>query len=322
MFDAVAIGEILIDFTPAGGNEAGHSAFTANPGGAPANVMAALAKWGRKTAFMGKAGADQFGYFLKNTLEQSGVDARGLVLSQEYRTTLAFVHLDQEGDRSFSFYRNPGADMMLHADEVSLEVIEQSSLLHFGSVSLTDEPAASATLHAVREARRMGKLISFDPNLRLPLWRSKELAAERINEGLQYAHIVKLSEEELEFLTGTDNLEQGTRQLYEDYNLPVILVTLGAKGAFYRLGGATGLVTGNPVQPVDTTGAGDCFFAGFLFKLQESGQSLDRLDPQVMDGLLRFANASGALITLGKGAIPAIPAMEDIYQFMDANPLH
>lgn len=312
MFDAAAIGEVLIDFTPAGTDGNGYQAFTANPGGAPANVMAALAKWGRRTAFIGKAGRDSFGVFLQEVLAGCGVDTTGLVLSPDYPTTLAFVHLAADGDRSFSFYRNPGADMMLRPEEVKLPIVEQAGLFHFGSVSLTDEPGAAATLHAVAEAKRLGKLVSYDPNLRPLLWRSLELAKERLREGLAHADIVKLSEEELAFLTGTEDTESGSRMLREEFGTPLILVTLGAAGSFFRAGEACGSEPGFPVQALDTTGAGDCFLAGFLHKLLESGKRPEELADQEAAGMLEFANAAGALATLGKGAIPAIPALQDI----------
>jgi fructokinase len=318
MYDAAAIGEVLIDFTPSGTDGNGFQAFTANPGGAPANVMAALAKWGRKTAFIGKAGMDSFGLFLQETLVKSGVDTEGLVLSDGYPTTLAFVHLNADGDRSFSFYRNPGADMMLSPEEINLDIVEQAGLLHFGSVSLTDEPAREATLHAVREAKRSGKQISFDPNLRPLLWESLDIAKEQIRQGLAYADVVKLSLEELEFLTGTRKLEQGTESLYEEFQIPLILVTLGEDGCFYRIGGEWGSASGYPVQAIDTTGAGDCFFAGFLWGMLELGKTAAELEAGNLPDMLAFANGAGALVTQQKGAIPAIPSIEEIKAFIKA----
>ncbi|RAU97360.1 carbohydrate kinase [Paenibacillus sp. YN15] len=316
MLDAAAVGEVLIDFTPAGTNEYGYQSFSANPGGAPANVMAALAKWGRKAGFIGKVGKDTFGEFLQQVLEQAGVDTRGLVLSEPCRTTLAFVHLQADGDRSFSFYRSPGADMMLTPEEVREEIVAEAGLLHFGSVSLTDEPSAAATLHAIRLARGLGKLVSFDPNLRPALWKSLDEAKARIREGLELAHIVKLSEEELEFLTGEKNLETGTELLCREFRTPLILVTLGAEGSFFRLGGECRRVPGRPVQAVDTTGAGDCYLAGFLHKFLEAGGALEQLDAAAVQSMAAFANAAGALITLSKGAIPAIPQLTDIEAFL------
>ncbi|MDF2935843.1 MAG: PfkB protein [Paenibacillaceae bacterium] len=317
MLDAAAVGEVLVDFTPSGTNEYGYQSFSANPGGAPANVMAALAKWGRKTGFIGKVGQDTFGEFLRQVLDQAGVDTRGLVLSESYRTTLAFVHLQADGDRSFSFYRSPGADMMLTPGEVREDIISEAGLLHFGSVSLTDEPSAEATLHAVRLARGLGKLVSYDPNLRPALWRSLEEAKARIRQGLGLAHIVKLSEEELEFLTGEKEPEAGTALLFSEYHTPLILVTLGAEGSFFRLGKECRRVPGQPVQAVDTTGAGDCYLAGFLHKFMEAGEALERLDAEAVQTMAAFGNAAGALITLQKGAIPAIPQLEDIEKLLN-----
>lgn len=320
MLDAVTVGEVLIDFTPAGTNEYGYQSFSANPGGAPANVMAALAQWGRKTGFIGKVGQDTFGDFLREVLQKAGLDTRGLVASETYRTTLAFVHLKDDGDRSFSFYRNPGADMMLTPEEVRTDIIGEAGLLHFGSVSLTDEPSASATLHAVRTARGLGKLISYDPNLRPALWKSLDEAKARIREGLELAHIVKLSEEELEFLTGDTDLEAGTGKLYREYRIPLILVTLGAEGSFFRLGEECRRVPGRPVQAVDTTGAGDCYLAGFLFRLMAADIPVDEWSADAVAEMAAFANAAGALITLKKGAIPAIPRLEEVEAFLRGTP--
>lgn len=312
MFDVVALGEVLIDFTPMGLSQAGNELFERNPGGAPANVLAAVKRLGKKSAFIGMAGKDQFGVFLKNTLENSGIDVSGLRFSEEVNTTLAFVHLDSRGDRSFSFYRNPGADMMISEKDLDLELIKSAKVFHFGSISLTHEPARSATISAVTTAKASGAIISYDPNLRPPLWKSLEDAKEKMLMGLKYADILKISEEELEFITGIKDLEEGSLALH-DMGVRVVLVTLGPKGCFYRYSGGTGRLHTYDTKVVDTTGAGDGFFGGVLFKLSElTLGEIDRLSKVEFEKIIDFGNAVGALATTKKGAIPAMPTMEEV----------
>jgi fructokinase len=311
VYDAAAVGELLIDFTPSGISEQGGMLFERNPGGAPANVLAAMAKLGLRTAFIGKVGLDPFGAFLKDVLEKQAIDTKGLLQTEEAKTTLAFVHLDETGDRTFSFYRNPGADMLLTEEEVKEEILRKASIFHFGSVSMSREPARGATLKAAEKARSMGKLVSYDPNLRPPLWENLAEAKNIILQGLQYTDIFKISEEELVFLTETNDLEYGTSQLYEHYKTPVILVTLGAKGCFYRRKEQTNLCPGFHVDAIDTTGAGDAFLGGFLYKLIMSGKQTNELTNVDLNEMVRFANAMGALTTTRKGAIPAIPTLEE-----------
>jgi fructokinase len=312
MLDVIALGEVLIDFTPAGKSETGEVRFERNPGGAPANVLSSLAKLGKNTAFIGKVGDDQFGHYLHNNLRGSGINTKGLVFSKDTRTTLAFVHLDDQGDRSFSFYRSPGADMMLSEKEVDLEMISNARVFHFGSISMTHEPSASATLKAAAYAKEQGLLISFDPNLRENLWDVLTQAKERMEQGLSFADVVKISEEELEFISGTKDLEKGSSYLSDRFNIPLILVTLGAKGCFYRLGSETGQRSGYQVQAVDTTGAGDAFLGGMLYQIMEKGYPLSSLPLNVVDQMVSFANAVGALVTTKKGAIPAMPSLEEV----------
>ncbi|MBD0380220.1 carbohydrate kinase family protein [Paenibacillus sedimenti] len=312
MYDVVALGEVLIDFTPAGQSELGYTLFERNPGGAPANVLAALAKWGKQTGFISKVGLDPHGQYLIQTLNECGIDTRGVVSSNEVNTTLAFVHLDPHGDRSFSFYRKPGADTQLQKEEVRLDMIGQSKIFHFGSLSLTDEPAASATRRALLYAKEQGCTISFDPNLRIPLWDDLDHARKMIEYGLARADIVKLSEEELTFLTGVTDLEEGSRMIGEKFGTSLILVTLGEKGAFYRLGGKTGSVGGYPVLAIDTTGAGDAFFGGFLYGWMDRKIGFETLNEEDLRTMIRFANAAGALATTRRGAIPAMPTLEEI----------
>ncbi|MEK8212025.1 PfkB family carbohydrate kinase [Paenibacillus sp. FSL L8-0463] len=314
MVDITAIGEVLIDFTPAGLSEKGEQLFECNPGGAPANVVVVLSKLGRSTAIIGKIGEDQFGEYLTRVLRENGVDTKGLVKEKQANTTLAFVHLKEDGDRTFSFYRNPGADMLLGIDDIDLEQIKDTKIFHFGSVSMTHEPSASATLKACTQAKENGALISFDPNLRPALWKDLEQAKIKIKEGLALADIVKISEEELEFITGLTDLEEGTHQIQTQFKVKVILVTKAEKGCFVRYGSGSKWadVPGFKVQTVDTTGAGDAFLGGFLYQLLERGGSMDQIRDQDWIPIVRFANAVGALVTTQKGAIPAIPTYKEI----------
>lgn len=312
MYDVTAIGELLIDFTPAGFSEQGKPLFAQNPGGAPANVLACLSRLGRETAFMGKVGADQFGYSLKAALDQAGVSTRGLVITEEYNTTLAFVHLNEQGDRSFSFYRNPGADMMLDTTDLSYNLIDDCRIFHFGAVSMTDDPSRNATLTAVRYAREQGKLISFDPNLRLMLWKTPELAKTTIKAALPGVDFLKISEEELEFLIGTRDLSQGSEQLMRKYELQLVLITLGPKGAYARTAAAESWHPAFDVKTIDTTGAGDAFTGSFLYQILQTGKTLDRLTEEDLIGFLAFANAAGSLATAKKGAIPAMPTLAEV----------
>ncbi|OMF21814.1 carbohydrate kinase [Paenibacillus sp. FSL H8-0548] len=314
MRDVVALGELLIDFTPHGVSDQGQPLFERNPGGAPANVLAALAKLQCRTSFIGAVGADAFGYYLKDVLTQSKIGTEGLVFTKEAGTTLAFVHLAADGDRSFSFYRQPGADYMLREEDVNLELICSASIFHYGSISMTHEPSRTATLSAAAYAKSRGLLISYDPNLRLSLWENDQTAKDRMKEGLEYADVVKLSEEELLFLTGTSELELGTKQLTEQYpSIGLLLVTLGPAGSYCRAGGITASHEGYRVEVQDTTGAGDAFFAGILYTLLgKRGHAQKEWTVQELRSMLAFANAMGALAATGKGAIPSMPTLEEI----------
>lgn len=316
--EVVALGELLIDFTPHGVSGQGQPLFERNPGGAPANVLAALAKLGHKTAFVGAVGNDAFGEFLRDTLRGGGVDVGNLKGTDEAQTTLAFVHLDPGGDRSFTFYRKPGADHMLRSEDVDRELIASANIFHFGSISMTHEPSRTATLETAAFARETGVLVSYDPNLRMTLWRDAEHAREAIVEGMRYADVVKVSEEELLFLTGTDDLDEGSRQLVERFgDIRLLLVTLGPGGSYCRTaatGGGEGLTArhaGFKVRTVDTTGSGDAFFGGVLHKLlvEAKGCASEWTNEKLL-AMLAFANAMGALTATGKGAIPSLPALE------------
>ncbi len=316
MFDVTALGELLIDFTSHGISENGNPLFERNPGGAPANVLAALSRLGADTAFIGKVGNDQFGSFLRECLLRNQIDTTGLKVSDKVNTTLAFVHLTEAGDRSFSFYRNPGADLMLEPSEIPEDLIAGSGVFHFGSLSLTDEPARSATLKALNIARDNGVIISYDPNLRPLLWKSLSDAEREIRRGLEYADVLKISEEELLFITKESDLEKGSRVL-SDMGVGLMFVTLGPKGTFFRHGSDTGRLDTYDVKVIDTTGAGDAFLGGVLFMLKGKKRGeLAMLGKDEIERMTDFANAVGALTTTKKGAIPAVPAMEEVNRCM------
>lgn len=314
MFDVIALGELLIDFTPAGPSKQGNICFERNPGGAPANVLACISKLGGKTAFIGKVGKDVFGEYLKETLIKHGIDASGLMFSSEANTTLAFVQLNEDGDRAFSFYRNPGADTMLDKSELNYELINCSKIFHFGSLSLTHEPARSATIAALEHAKNKNIIISYDPNLRIKLWKNSDHALKEIRFGLKFCRILKISEEELEFITGINDLNDGSMTLYREYGIDVILVTRGSKGCFYRFKGKTGQVdTFNECKAVDTTGAGDAFLGGFLYSLlNEFGGKLNDIDQEKIHKMVLFSNAVASLSTTKKGAIPSMPRLDEV----------
>ena len=319
MFDVCALGELLIDFTPIGQSENGNPIYERNPGGAPANVLTALARLNKKTAFLGKVGDDQFGRFLEDMLNKQGIDTTGLRYSNSVPTTLAFVHLDESGDRSFSFYRNPGADITLTHQELLKDVICNSRIFHFGSLSLTDEPVRSATLEALKVAKANNILVSYDPNLRPALWKSLEVAKEQILKGLEFSDIVKISEEEFLFLTNCNSLEEGTQQLCERYTISLLLVTLGEKGCFYRYGDLTGYNNGFKTATIDTTGAGDAFFGGILYQVLEMGLNLHELCAKDLVQITSYANGLAALSTTRLGGIPSMPTREEVEEFLKAN---
>ena len=322
MYNVTAMGELLIDFTPSGTDEMGISLFGRNPGGAPANVLAMNARLGGHTAFIGKVGRDDFGRYLKKTLEDSGIDTAGLVMTPDVNTTLAFVQLDEQGDRSFSFYRNPGADIMLREDEIDKQLIADCEIFHFGSVSLTDEPVRSATLSAVDCAKKQGKIISFDPNYRPPLWKSEDLAREEISRALSLADIIKVSEEEMAYLTGETDLHRGGEWLAR-YRAALVLISLGAKGAFYYTQDCRGLLPAYPVKAVDTTGAGDAFLGAVHYRLRgKTANQIAAIGRDEIEDIVSFANAAGGLTTTRRGAIPAMPTLQEIVACRENNDLY
>ena len=311
MIDITAVGEILIDLTQSGKNELGIPVFAANPGGAPANLAVAAARLGASTAFIGKVGTDSFGTFLRTTLIENHVDVTGMVTDPRNRTTLAVVALDKTGERTFSFYRDPSADVNLSADEISEEQLKNTKFLHFGSVSLTTDPARGATLYAAETARNHGAIISYDPNYRASLWSDEATAIERMLEPLPMVDVLKVSDEELPLLTGTHDLEAGSRIL-ADKGIVMVLVTLGANGAFYRFKGCTGHIPGVKVKVGDTNGAGDTFFGAALSQLAKFGSLEDVTVPE-LERIITIANKAAALTTSRHGAIPAMPTREEVF---------
>lgn len=319
MLDVIAIGEVLIDLTPAGQTAGGNEQFECNPGGAPANVAAALSRLGARSALISKVGEDRFGSLLHNTLLSSGVDVSALSCTDEANTTLAFVHLDDNGDRSFSFYRKPGADTFLRLEDIPFDRIGNCRALHFGSLSMTHEPARTATRAAVMKAKEAGALLSFDPNIRFALWESKEEAKQNIVWGMKYADILKISEDELCFMTGTTDVEKGSLALQQQFGIPWIVVTLAEKGCYYRLAGNEGYVPGFRTKAVDTTGAGDAFLGCLLYKILEAGIEINQLAKEQIVGMLTFANAGGALVTTRKGALQSMPTTDEINKMIESN---
>lgn len=310
LYDVTAMGELLIDFTMNGQSEQGNNLFEACPGGAPCNVLAMLNKLGRKTAFIGKVGQDQFGRLLKETIEDLGIETKGLMMDEDIRTTLAFVHTFPDGDREFSFYRNPGADMMLSEEEVDYELIRQSKVFHFGTLSMTDEPVRAATKKAIDAAKEAGCLITFDPNLREPLWKSLDDAKEAMEYGFQYCDMLKISDNEIQFVSGKEDYDEGIRYLQEKYQIPVIFLTMGKEGsrAYYK--DIRVEKAGFTVKAIETTGAGDTFCGCAINGLLTYG--LDGLTEETLEEILTYANAGAALITLKKGAIRSMPEPSQI----------
>lgn len=311
MYDVCALGEILIDFTPCGTSAAGRTLFEQNPGGAPANVLAALNRLGARTAFIGKVGNDMHGLFLREVLEEAGIHTQGLVSDDSVFTTLAFVALNEKGERSFSFARKPGADTMLTKEELNYALLENSRIFHIGSLSLTDQPSRSATYAALEAADEAGAVISYDPNYRAPLWKSREEAMEIMRSVLPYVDVMKLSDEETALLTGLEVPEEAAAKLVAG-GIPLVAVTLGSKGAYVCTAQGGALVPGFACKAADTTGAGDSFWGGFLYQLKESGKHPSEVTLLEAMGFARFANAVASLCVEKRGAIPAMPTLEEV----------
>lgn len=313
-YDVIALGELLIDFTMNGQSEQGNNMFEACPGGAPCNVLALLNKMRKKTAFIGKVGKDQFGALLRDTITEAGIDASNLMVDENVNTTLAFVHTFPDGDREFSFYRNPGADMMLTADEVNPEVVKDTKVFHFGTLSMTHEGVREATKKAVETAKANGCLVSFDPNLRPPLWSSLDLAKEQMEYGFGKCDILKISDNEIQFVSGKEDYDEGIAYLQETYNIPLILLTMGKDGsrAYYK--GMRVERPGFSVKAIETTGAGDTFCGSSLNYLVD--HDFENLTEEQLGEMLTFANAAAALVTTKKGAIKAMPVKEEVLELI------
>ena len=316
-FDVTTLGELLIDFTENGSSSQGNPLLEANPGGAVCNVLAMLEKLGKKTAYIGKVGQDMFGTQLKEAVEEVGIDTRNLIMDPVYHTTLAFVHTYPDGDRDFSFYRDPGADMMLTKEEVSAELIRDSRIFHFGTLSSTHPGVREATRYAIDIAKDAGCIITFDPNLRPPLWKSLEDAKVEIEYGMSKCDVLKISDNEVEFMCGTDDYDKGAAMIQEKYNIPLVLVTMGKAGsrAYYK----GMIVEAAPFlqeNTIETTGAGDTFCASTLNYILEHG--LDNLTEENLKELLTFANAAASLITTRKGALRVMPSKQEVLDFIES----
>ncbi len=313
-YDVLALGELLIDFTMNGESEQGNRLFEACPGGAPCNVLALLNKMGKKTAFLGKVGKDQFGVLLRDTITEAGIDASHLVMDGTVNTTLAFVHTFPDGDRDFSFYRNPGADMMLTAEEVDPEFVKQARIFHFGTLSMTHDGVREATKKAIAAAKENGCLISFDPNLREPLWSSLDVAKEQMEYGFGKCDILKISDNEVQFVSGREDYDEGVAYLQEKYQIPLILLSAGRSGsrAYYK--GMRVECPGFTVNTIETTGAGDTFCGSSLNYILE--HDFDHLTGDGLKEMLTFANAAAAIVTTKKGAIRAMPQREDVLRLI------
>lgn len=317
-YDAIALGELLIDFTENGLSDQGNPMLEANPGGAPCNVLAMLNKLGKKTAFIGKVGNDQFGTSLKKLLTEIGIGTDNLHLDKETHTTLAFVHTYDDGDRDFAFYRNPGADMMLTEEEINIDEIKASKVFHFGTLSMTHEGVRKATKKAINAAKEAGLIISFDPNLRPPLWDSLENAKEQIMYGLSMCDVVKIADNEIQFVTGCEDIEEGAKRIKEQYkNIKLLLATLGKDGsiAYYD----DKIVKGMPFineHTIETTGAGDTFCACILNTVLDKG--ISGLTEMELKEMLTFANAAASLITTKRGALKVMPEKLEVEEYMEA----
>ena len=316
-FDVTALGELLIDFTDNGKSAQGNTLFEANPGGAPCNVLAMLNKCGHPTAFIGKVGKDIFGLKLKSTLEEVGINTSNLIVDENARTTLAFVQTFEDGDRDFSFFRNPGADMLLTAQEVDEELIKDSRIFHFGTLSMTHDGVREATKRAIAVAKESGAVISFDPNLRPPLWNSLEDAKVQVAYGLGQCDVLKISDNEIQWFTGEEDFDAGIAKLRKEYDIPLILLSMGRDGsrAYYK----DLKVEAAPFlqeSTIETTGAGETFGGSCLHYILKYG--LDDLDESRLKEMLTFANAAASIVTTRKGALRVMPEIEEVESFIQS----
>ena len=314
-YDVTALGELLIDFTEYGMSEQGNPVLEANPGGAPCNVLAMLSRLVKKTAFIGKVGNDMFGNQLESALLETGIDTTGLKRDDKTHTTLAFVHTREDGDREFSFCRNPGADVMLSEEDIEEELLENCRIFHFGSLSMTHDTSRRATIKAVSLAKKHGAVLSYDPNLREALWEDLEEARKQISFGLENCHILKISDNEVQWLTGESDYDKGIRSIQETYDIPLILLSMGKDGSRaytkeIRAEQAAYLQSGT----IETTGAGDTFCACVLNYILENGWKA--FSKEELEEMLRFANAAASIVTTRKGALRVMPQKEEVEALM------
>ena len=312
MMDVVALGELLIDFATQSTDESGYPTMAAHPGGAPANFLAALTKFGAKTALLGKVGADTFGNLLIGTLKEAGIETRGMIQTADTFTTLAFVTFDAHGDREFAFARKPGADTCMTFEELDLSLIDEAKVFHFGTLSLTDEPARSATYKAVAYAKEHGKLITYDPNLRKPLWNDMDTCKQQLLWGLSQADVVKISDEEVEFLFGL-GVAEGARHILSNFGVKLVFVTCGADGCYFSNGTATGKVSSlRNIKVIDTTGAGDIFGGSAVWKLLQTGKAPEALTEDELRDVVTFACTSAGLSSTRSGGISSVPDYNEV----------
>lgn len=316
MIDVVALGELLIDFTCVSTDADGYPTMAAHPGGAPANFLAALTKFGANTALLGKVGSDALGKLLVNTLQKAGINTEGLLVSDDVFTTMAFVTLDAHGDREFSFARKPGADTCITFEELNLSLIDQAKVFHFGTLSLTDEPARMATYQAVEYAKSKGKLITYDPNLRKPLWKDFEEAKKQMLWGLSKADVVKISDEEVEFLFGL-GVREGAQHILSNYPVKLVFVTCGPDGCFFMNATGEGMIPSlQGIKVVDTTGAGDIFGGSAVWKLLQLQTDPGTLSADELAEVVRFACTSAGLSTTKPGGISSVPDYDAVLAAM------
>jgi len=316
MIDVVAIGELLVDFACVSTDADGYPTMAAHPGGAPANFLAALTKFGASTALIGKVGTDTFGKLLVGTLEKAGIETRGMIEADDVFTTLAFVTFDKTGDREFAFARKPGADTCISYEEIDLSLIDEAKVFHFGTLSLTDEPARSATYRAVEYARKAGKLITYDPNLRKPLWKSMEEAKEQLLWGIAHADVMKISDEEVEFLFGLDPVK-GAEHILKNYGVKLVFVTCGADGCYFSNGTACGHVDSlKGIKVIDTTGAGDIFGGSAVYQLLCADTAPEALTEAQLRDVVTFACTAAGLSTTRSGGISSVPEKAEVLERM------
>ena len=312
MYDVVAMGELLIDFTCVSKDGEGYPTMAAHPGGAPANFLAALAKFGTSAVLLGKVGNDAFGKLLVGTLNQAGIGTSGIIMADDVFTTLAFVTLDETGNREFSFSRKPGADTCLSYDELNMELIDNAKVFHFGTLSLTDEPARTTTYKAVAYAKNAGKLITYDPNLRKPLWKDLEEAKKQLIWGMTMADVVKISDEEVEFLWGL-GVEEGADYILKNFGVKLVFVTCGADGCYFKNAVASGKVPSlSNIKVVDTTGAGDIFGGSAVYKLLQTGKAPETLNEEELREVVTFACTSAGLSTTKPGGISSVHEYQQV----------